>query len=210
MNPLFYIFALTLTRLLLMQFALLTQRRQVKRVCFYCYLHLSLDCHIFTFINTETGISLLLFCLALCLPKADATSSDNASKLKELKAELKEILQVVKSMQKQMEEKQNNESLLYTQKGLPELRLYTPERVPRDCFETAFNCFIQELQVLKFELSFDSYKLTHMKILTKNARTFSEFIRPKNCTICEEFQEKKTSDFLKAFETLLQQKYKVL
>ncbi|XP_078395306.1 interleukin-15 isoform X2 [Cetorhinus maximus] len=198
MNPLFCIFALTLTRLSLMQFALLTQRRQVKRVCFYCYLHLSLDCHIFTFINTETGISLLLLCsLALCLPKADATNSDDASELK-ASAELQEILKVVKSMQKQMEEKQKNE-----------LRLYTPEQVPRDCFETAFNCFIQELKVLKFELSFDSYKLADMKILTKNAKKISEFIRPKNCTICEEFQEKKTSDFLKAFETLLQQMYRV-
>ncbi|GCB77108.1 hypothetical protein scyTo_0016643, partial [Scyliorhinus torazame] len=60
MNPLFCIFALTFTRLSLMQPALFTQRRQEKRVCFDCYLHLSLDCHIFTFINTETGISLLL------------------------------------------------------------------------------------------------------------------------------------------------------
>ncbi|XP_038648377.1 interleukin-15-like isoform X2 [Scyliorhinus canicula] len=232
MNPLFCIFALTLTTLSLMQSALFIQffedvtsevdngnpvdvlyldfrkvfdkmphrrlihkRRQEKRVCFYCYLHLSLDCHIFTFINTETGISLLLLCnLALCLPKAGATASDGSGTV----AVLREMFLTVKSMQ---------ELPLNAHKGVPELRLYTPDIVPHHCFETAINCFVEELKVLNREFSFDSYKFKNQEKLNRNAKVFSKFIRPENCTICEEFQEKNVKDFLNAFARLLQQRY---
>uniref|UniRef100_UPI00398F7427 interleukin-15-like n=1 Tax=Pristiophorus japonicus TaxID=55135 RepID=UPI00398F7427 len=209
MNPLFCILALTLSRLSLMQFALFTQRRQVKRVCFYCYLHLSLNCHIFTFIHSETGISLLLLCsLAVSLPTADAANNYNASKMK-TSAELHEILTIVISMQKQVEDKHKNESLLYPPKDVPELHLYTPEDVPGDCFETAFNCFISELHVLQFEFQLESYELKYIRMVYRNAQKFSKFIQ-KNCKICEEFQEKNSTDFLKAFEALLQKRNKGL
>ncbi|XP_078066976.1 interleukin-15-like [Mustelus asterias] len=208
MNPLFCIFALTLSRLSLMQSALFTQRRQEKRVCFYCYLHLSLDCHIFTFINTETGISLLLLCnLALCLPTADA-AADYTSKTS--LAALSEMSQVVRSMQDQVGKKQKAESLVNAHKNVPELRLYTPEQVSRDCFETAFNCFIEELKVLYREFSFDSFKFTNHERLDRDAKGLSKFTRPENCTRCEEFEEKNVTDFLKAFEVLLQHMYKGL
>ncbi|XP_043530103.1 uncharacterized protein LOC122539382 isoform X2 [Chiloscyllium plagiosum] len=129
MNPLVCIFALTFTRLSLMQFALFTQRRQVKRVCFYCYLHLSLDCHIFTFINTETGISLLLLCnFAACLPKADADHNYNASKPKN-SAVLSEMLNIVGAIQKEVKER--HKEGLFPPKDIPELQLYTPEDVPQ-------------------------------------------------------------------------------
>ncbi|XP_067899365.1 interleukin 15, like isoform X2 [Heterodontus francisci] len=208
MNPVLCIFARTLTRLSLMQFALFTQRRQVKRVCFYCYLLLSLDCHIFTFINTETGISLLLLCLAVCLPKADAADHYNARKLKT--AELAEMLKIVKSLQKPVEDKYKNESLSYHPKGVTELHLYTPENVPSYCFETAFNCFIKEMRVLQYEFSMDSFELKNVNILNKNAKTFSKFSLQKKCTICEECQETNATYFLKAFEALLQKKNKGL
>ncbi|XP_038648378.1 interleukin-15-like isoform X3 [Scyliorhinus canicula] len=209
MNPLFCIFALTLTTLSLMQSALFIQRRQEKRVCFYCYLHLSLDCHIFTFINTETGISLLLLCnLALCLPKAGATASDGSGTV----AVLREMFLTVKSFflffsQQLVAEKQKDELPLNAHKGVPELRLYTPDIVPHHCFETAINCFVEELKVLNREFSFDSYKFKNQEKLNRNAKVFSKFIRPENCTICEEFQEKNVKDFLNAFARLLQQRY---
>ncbi|XP_067849945.1 interleukin-15-like isoform X2 [Heptranchias perlo] len=206
MNPLFRILALTLSRLSLMQFALFIQRSQVKRVCFYCYLHLSLDCHIFTFRNTETGISLLLLCLAVCLPKAGAADHCNASKMKT--AELNEILKIVISMQAQVGDKYKNRSFLYTSEDVPELLLYTPEDVPGHCFETAVQCFSTEVKVLEFEFKLDfGDELKHVSIMRRN---IPRIHCRKNCTICEEFQEKNATDFLKAFEALLQKKNKGL
>ncbi|XP_048454993.1 interleukin-15-like isoform X2 [Rhincodon typus] len=180
------------------------RRRQAKRVCSYCYLHLSLDCHIFTFINTETGISLLLLCnFAVCLPKADATHNHNTGKVRP--AAVTEMLQMVTGMQKQVEEKRKEG--LFPPKDVPELQLYTPEQIPNDCFETAFTCFIQELNVLRFEFALESYELQNMNRMNRNAKAFSKF-NPKNCKTCEAFQEKNATHFLMAFEILLQNKYR--
>ncbi|XP_060707529.1 interleukin-15-like isoform X1 [Hemiscyllium ocellatum] len=206
MNPLVCIFALTFTRLSLMQFALFTQRRQVKRVCFYCYLHLSLDCHIFTLINTETGISLLLLCnFAACLPKADADHNYNASKPKN-SAVLSEMLNIVGAIQKEVEER--HKEGLFPPKDIPELQLYTPEDIPNDCFETALMCFIQELNVLQFEFVLKSYELKDKNKMNRNAKAFTKFNGQKNCKICETFQEKNATHFLEAFQKHLQKEYK--
>ncbi|XP_048394764.1 interleukin-15-like isoform X1 [Stegostoma tigrinum] len=180
------------------------RRRQVKRVCFYCYLHLNLDCHIFTFINTETGISLLLLCnFAACLPKTDVPHNHNTGKVKP--AAVTEMLQMVTGMQKQVEEKRKEG--LFPPKDIPELRLYTPEQISNDCFETALTCFIQELNVLRFEFALESYELRNMNRMNRNAKAFSK-LKQKNCKMCETFQEKNATHFLMAFENLLQNKYR--
>ncbi|XP_069781400.1 interleukin-15 isoform X2 [Narcine bancroftii] len=193
MSLLLCIFALTLPILSLMPVALCTQRRQVKRVYFNYYLHLNLDCHIFTFINSETGISLLLLCsLAVCLTKVDGADSYRARKTKR-SAEIKEILMILRSIQTQVKSKYRDE-----------LKLYAPENVMGDCFETAFNCFILELKVVYYEFELESMDdLEKFQIIFKNAQLYTKIIA-KGCTICEEFQEKNITEFLKAFEALLQ------
>ncbi|XP_078261080.1 interleukin-15 [Rhinoraja longicauda] len=209
MSPLFCIFALPLTVLSLMRSSPFTQRRQVKRVYFNYNLHLNLDCHIFTFINTETGFSLLLLCsLAVCLPKADGADSNRARKMKR-SAELKEILELTMSIHKQVSKEPCHDLQPNISADLPELLLYTPADVPDDCFNTALNCFISEMEVVNYEFKLVCKKLNEFKAIFYNAKAlnntdvaFSNI--KKGCTTCEEFQEKNVTEFLKAFEALLQ------
>ncbi|XP_051901407.1 interleukin-15-like isoform X2 [Pristis pectinata] len=206
MSFLFCILALSLTTVSLMRFAPFTQRRQVKRVYFNYYHHLNLDCHIFTFINTETGISLLLLCLAVCLPKADGADSYRARKVKR-SAELEEILKALKNIHTQVVNMSCDNVKINSPAEVPELRLYTPADVTDDCFETAFNCFISELWVIDHEYKLDCPEIRALQIIFRNVERNNN-IAKKGCLTCEEFQEKSVAEFLKAFETLVQKNLK--
>ncbi|XP_059821129.1 interleukin-15-like isoform X2 [Hypanus sabinus] len=205
MSTLFCIFVLSLTTLSLMRFTLFTQRRQVKRIYFNYYHHLNLDCHIFTFINTETGISLLLLCLAMCLPKADGADSHRARKVKR-SAELEEILKVLKNIHNQVVNLSCDNLKIKTTSEVSELRLYTPADVTDDCLETAFKCFISELFVVDYEYKLDCPEIAALGIIFTNANGYNK--RAEGCTTCEEFQEKSVREFLKAFEDLVQRNLK--
>ncbi|XP_062902680.1 interleukin-15-like isoform X2 [Mobula hypostoma] len=205
MSTLFGIFVLSLTTLSLMQFTPFTQRRQVKRIYFNYYHHLNLDCHLFTFINTETGISLLLLCLAMCLPEADGANSHRARKVKR-SAELGEILKVLKNIHNQVLNMSCDNLEIKTPSGVPELRLYTPADVTDDCLETAFKCFISELEVIDYEYKLDCPEIATLWIIFRNAKEYNK--HAEGCTTCEEFQEKSVTEFLKAFEDLARRKLK--
>ncbi|XP_072898858.1 interleukin-15-like isoform X6 [Hemitrygon akajei] len=205
MSTLFCIFVLSLTTLSLMRFSPFTQRRQVKRIYFNYYHHLNLDCHIFTFINTETGISLLLLCLAMCLPKADGADSHRARKVKR-SAELEEILKVLKNIHNQVVNISCDNLKIKTTSEASELRLYTPADVTDDCLETAFSCFISELFVVGYEYKLDCPEIAALDIIFRNADGYNKL--SEGCTTCEEFQEKSVREFLKAFEDLVRRNLK--
>ncbi|XP_072898854.1 interleukin-15-like isoform X2 [Hemitrygon akajei] len=180
-------------------------RRQVKRIYFNYYHHLNLDCHIFTFINTETGISLLLLCLAMCLPKADGADSHRARKVKR-SAELEEILKVLKNIHNQVVNISCDNLKIKTTSEASELRLYTPADVTDDCLETAFSCFISELFVVGYEYKLDCPEIAALDIIFRNADGYNKL--SEGCTTCEEFQEKSVREFLKAFEDLVRRNLK--
>lgn len=200
MSPLFCILALPLTALSLMRVAPFTQRRQVKRVYFNYNLHLNLDCHIFTFINTETGISLLLLCsLAVCLPIADGGDSIKTRKTRRTESIMSEILVHTQRIQRRVNK---------TNSSCREMLLYTPDDVSEECFNTSLNCFVSEMEVIDYEFKLICEIIREFGPLLDNAKSFENHKSKNSCTACEEFQEHNVKEFLDAFVNFLQSYFK--
>uniref|UniRef100_V9LDN1 Interleukin n=1 Tax=Callorhinchus milii TaxID=7868 RepID=V9LDN1_CALMI len=175
-----------------MQFAVFKQRH-VKRVCFCCYLNLTLD--VFTFINTEAGLCLLLLCsLSVCLPKVEG---DSTTKLDKKHGAMREMMSTLMNLNKS----------LSIPASISDLTLYSPENVPENCFDAALLCFMKEMKTLEFEMKLVQSK-NHQKLsicnqmLTTYKRLLHEL---SDCKPCEEFQEKNVTSFLSGFISLLQQ-----
>uniref|UniRef100_A0A4W3K7Q0 Interleukin n=1 Tax=Callorhinchus milii TaxID=7868 RepID=A0A4W3K7Q0_CALMI len=169
-------------------------QRHVKRVCFCCYLNLTLD--VFTFINTEAGLCLLLLCsLSVCLPKVEG---DSTTKLDKKHGAMREMMSTLMNLNVI-----SKTAFLFFQ----DLTLYSPENVPENCFDAALLCFMKEMKTLEFEMKLVQSK-NHQKLSICNQMltTYKRLLHELNdCKPCEEFQEKNVTSFLSGFISLLQQ-----